>query len=264
MNQSHAELQAMLPDYALGTIDAADRQAMEAHLKECAECDAEFQSLQGVVDALARSVPQRTPPPDLRRRVLAAAAGFSAAPVLRADESPGPWRDRRVWLPATAMLLVALGAGIYGSHLHVETRLAALSERADANDREIALARRAAIDARSAMEIIAARDVVQIDLEAQAPEGGSARAWWSRQHGMVFAGGSLAPPPPNRCYQVWIVTDGGALSAGILSNPTAALAVFDTPADLLRPSAVALTVEPLGGASAPTGARLLLGRVPRS
>lgn len=264
MSQSHDDLRALAPGYVLGILDLEERRLFEPHLEECPECAAEVRALLGAVDALARSVPQQAPPADLRQRVMAS--------VLAAESSPGgqssagqssapanPWANRRVWLPAAASVLIALGAGIYGSHLHVEVRLAALSERAEATDREIAAALRAAVDARSAMEIITAPNVVQFDLQGQGDAAG--RALWSRQHGMVFAGTNLPAPPAGQCYQVWILTAGTTISAGILPESGSGLAVFETPPDLPQPASVAVTLEPLGGATAPTGARVLAASV---
>lgn len=265
MSQSHAELQAMAPGYVLGTLDPDERRMFGAHLGECPECAAEVRSLMAAVDALARSVPQRTPPAYLRQRVMSTVRSAAAPIVEQSSAPPNPWWDRRVWLPVAAMLIIALGAGIYGSHLHVETRLAALSERAEASDREIASARRAAADARSAMEIIAAPDVIRIDLKGQGvAASGTARALWSRQRGMVFAGTNIPAPPPGMSYQVWLVTAGRAISAGILPETAAGLAVFDTPPDIPQPVGVAVTVEPVGGAVAPTGASILVGNRPTS
>ena len=260
MSQSHEELLAMAPGYVLGVLDPDDRRTFERHLHECPECAAEVRSLVGAVDAFARSVPQRTPPADLRQRVMTAVRGEASPPIGRSSTPASPWADRRVWLPVATLLLIALGAGIYGSHMHVETRLAALSNRAEASDREIAAARRTALDARSAMEVLAAPDVTRIDLRGQgAAAGATARALWTRQHGMVFAGTNIPAPPPGQCYQVWVVTARGTISAGILPEPSGGLALFETPADISPPLSVNVTVESLEGAAAPTGATVLAG-----
>lgn len=264
MSQSHDELQALAPGYVLGILDADERRAFEAHLDQCPECAAEVRSLLGAVDALARSVPQRTPPSHLRDRVMASVRSARSTSITEpsAPRNPG---SRRMWLPVAASVLVALGAGIYGSHLHVETRLTALSERAETSDREIAAARRAAQDARAAMQVIAAPDVVRMELRGLgAAATATARALWSRQHGLVFAGTNIPDPPPGRCYQVWLVTPTSAVSVGILPEPGDELAVFDTRPDIPQPSGVAVTIELPGGAASPTGPRILDGNAPTS
>src|SRR5207253_3670383 len=56
--------------YALDALDRAERAAFEAHLASCAVCAAELRSLALVTAALAYSVPQTDPRPELRARIL--------------------------------------------------------------------------------------------------------------------------------------------------------------------------------------------------
>jgi anti-sigma-K factor RskA len=255
MNHAHAELQALAPGYALDILEPQERRMFEAHLTECTKCAAELRSLTAAIDALARSVSQRAPPADLRARVMSSIHGAPSHPSLRNRAALNPWTDRRVRLPVAASMLIALG-----SHLHVETRLAALAERAEAYDRDMAATRRAIVDARSAVEIIAAPDVVPIDLHsAENTIKATARALWSRGQGMMFASTDLPRLPPDMCHQVWVVTSAQTLSVGILPEPEIGLAVFETPTDIPEPVTVVVTLERFGGAAAPTGPRVLVG-----
>lgn len=258
MSQSHDELQALAAGFALGALDPDDLQKFEAHLNECPECAAEVRSLVGAVDALGRSIPQQTPPPELKQRVMASIREAAAPSRVKLTAV-----HRLGWLPIAALLLLALGSGIYGSHLHVESRLAALSLRAEANDREIAAANRAATESRRATRVIAAPDVVRIDLKGEnITMTGTARALWSRQHGMVFAATNIPAVPPDRCYQIWLVSDRATISAGILPKTGDGLAVFDTPQDIPQPHGAAVTLEPAGGSAVPTGTKVLVGNLP--
>ena len=259
MSASHEDLRAMTSGYVLGLLDDHERQELEAHLPNCGECAAEVRSLLDTVDALARSIPQRTPPADLRERVMA----LARREIASAPAAPRAGWERRLWLPMAASLLIALGAGIYGSHLHVETRLAALSDRAEASDRAIADARREAADARRAMRILAAPDAMRIDLSGQGPAAGAtARALWSRHHGVVFAGTNIPPAPVGHQHHVWILTDAAAVSAGTLPQGGDQFAVFSTAADMPQPRGVSVTLQPAGGATVPSGAQVLLGSRP--
>jgi anti-sigma-K factor RskA len=104
--------------------------------------------------------------------------------------------------------------------------------------------------------------VVRIDLGGQpsAPQA-SGRALWSRGRGMVFTAAALPPLPAGQVYQVWIVTQPGPVSAGLLTPDAAGagVAFFETPPDIPPPTAVAVTIEPAGGLPAPTGAFYLVG-----
>lgn len=262
MNVSHGEFLALAPAYVLDALEPDERRVFEAHLRGCQECAAEVRSLLAAVDALARSVPQRTPPEDLRARVLASVRG-ARIPVVEIEQRSARtnwWAGPRAWLPVSAVALIALGAGIYGSHLHVEARLAALSSQAESNDREIAAARRAALDAHAAMSVLAAPDVISIALKGEGvAASATARALWSRQHGLIVAGTNMPAPPSGKCYQVWMISARGAVSAGVLPEPGAGLAVFRTPPDMTPPLSIAVTVEPVNGGVTPSDATILAG-----
>jgi hypothetical protein len=222
--------------------------------------------LRRVADALAIAVPQRTPRRELRSRVLAGLL----------DETRGhqsPVRDRsqrstvREWLPLAAAVILAIGLGLYSWQL--QRRVSTLEARVDNAERSADTAQRATIDAQraadqaqAAMAVLAAPDMVRIDLAGQptAPRA-TARALWSRNRGMVFTTTNLPLAPRGRVYQVWVVTAGGPVSAGLLTpDPSGrAAAFFNTPADIAPPTAIAVTLEPAGGVAAPTGDRYLVG-----
>lgn len=262
MSSIHDE-QPLAAPYVLGALDSAERRAFEAHIATCPVCQDEVRSLQRVADALARAVPQRTPRPELRARVLSAITGTSPA---------GRPRPRRAvaggWLPLAAAVVLAAGLGAYTSHLQgrlssLEARLDDAERRASAAERGTVEARRAADDAQTAMAVLAAPDLTRIDLTGQRPAPrATARALWSRNRGMVFTTTGLPPPPAGRVYQVWVVTGRAPVSAGLLTpDPSGRATVFfHTPADIDPPVAVAVTLEPAGGVPAPTGDMYLVGK----
>jgi anti-sigma-K factor RskA len=237
-NSSHADLKGQAGAYVLGALDADERESFEAHLSGCDACREEVRSLRRVADALSRSVPDRTPRPELRERVLASFPGASsAAPTRPAGGLPGALRS---WLPLAAMLALTVGIGIYAARL--QDRVAELQ---------------------SAMGVLAAPDLVSIDLAGQAPAPqASARALWSRARGMVFTVSNLPPLPAGRVYQVWVVTAQAPISAGLLTpGPGGAeQTFFNTPPDIPPPAAVAVSIEPAGGVPAPTGEIYLVGK----
>jgi anti-sigma-K factor RskA len=265
MNPTHDE-QTLGAAYVLDALDAADRGAFEAHLATCPVCTEEVRSLKAVADALALSVPSRTPRPELRSRVLAAVTGESRRdrPTVRQD----PRRpDTRAWLPLAAAIVVAIGMGAYAWQLQrrvstLETRLSDAEQRALAAQRLTRDAQLVAARAESAMTVLAAPDVVRIDLSGQpAAPRATARALWSRNRGMVFTTTNLPVAPAGRVYQVWVVTAQAPVSAGVLTTDSSGrgTAFFNTPADIPPPVAIAVTLEPAGGVPAPTGDRYLVG-----
>lgn len=159
MNASHTDLKDHAGAYVLGGLDAAERVAFESHLAGCGECAAEVRAFLGVTDTLARGVPQRTPRPELRRRVLESFGGTPAVAPARFEMSA------LRWLPVAATLVVTLGAGIYAARLQgrvtdLEARLEQAILQASAADSAVADARRVSGELQSAMGVLAAPDLV--------------------------------------------------------------------------------------------------------
>jgi anti-sigma-K factor RskA len=276
MSADHDELKSLAGAYVLGALEHDERRTFEAHLTSCVECEAEVRSLRPVVVGLARAVPERNPSAALRDRVLTSITGSSAtalprpgAEIRRGPRAKAVWTDARVWLPLAAMLVIVIGIGAYAARLQgrvadLEARLDSAMQQAVSADRAMADARRVALEAQSAMAVLAAPDLARIDLAGQtaAPQA-RARALWSRARGMVFTVSDLPAPPAGRVYQVWVVTSRAPISAGLLTpdaNGRSAV-VFATPPDIPAPVAVAVTLEPAGGVPAPTGEKYLVGMV---
>jgi anti-sigma-K factor RskA len=267
MSSVHDE-QALAAAYVLGALDADERRAFEAHLATCVVCGEEVRSLSGVVNELAFSAPPRTPRPELRERVLSSLTARPQA-VRSAEERPSrtpAW----LWWPLAASLVLTAGLAAYSWQLQqrvavLEARLDDAERRAGVSERAMRDAQRTADQAQTAMAVLAAPDMVRIDLAGLPPaRQATGRALWSRNRGLVFTATNLPVVPPDRTYQVWVVTANAAVSAGLLTPDTSGRATefFTTPPDIAPPVAVAVTVEPAGGVPAPTGQKYLIGTPP--
>jgi anti-sigma-K factor RskA len=236
MSSSHADVKGSAAAYVLGSLDADERDAFEAHLATCGECAAEVQGLRTTAQVLAYAVPQRTPPAALRDRVLESFTQAHATTAPAARRRPIIWQ----WLPLAASLILIAAIGAYAVRLQMRVG-----------------------DLQSSMAVLAAPDLVRIDLAGQdtAPQS-SGRALWSRARGMVFATSNLPAPPAGKVYQVWVVTAQAPISAGLVTPDQAGggMTYFDTPPDIPAPTAVAVTLEPAGGVPAPTGQFFLVGK----
>jgi anti-sigma-K factor RskA len=172
------------------------------------------------------------------------------------------------WLAYAACVAIATVAGLYAMNLRarvesLESRLEMAQNRLAAADRAMVDARRVAFETQSAMAVMAAADLVRVDLQGQpaAPQA-AGRALWSRQSGMVFAANNLPALPAGKIYQVWLIAGGPPISAGLLApdDTGRGVAIFRTPVDVNGPVTVAVTIEPDGGLPAPSGAMYLAGK----
>ena len=172
------------------------------------------------------------------------------------------------WLAAVAALVVAVGLGAYAMQLRgraraLETQLRDATVRIDAGTRQLADARRLVAQTQFTVGVLGSPDLARIDLAGQkASPDAMARALWSRSRGLVFTATNLPATPDGRTYQLWVVTaQKMSISVGVLKPDAGGRvsAVFNTPADMPQPAAFAVTLEPDGGVSAPTGAQYLAG-----
>jgi anti-sigma-K factor RskA len=275
------DLHDLAPLYMAGALTRAERDTFEAHLATCASCQYDVAALRPVGEALAHAVPSVEPPADLRRRVIdsvksetatggpaRAAFGHTSASA----SAPAPTASSTSWLwglAAAASLLIAIVIGGYAIQLRgrvaaLESRLVDALARVDASERLVADARKVAADAQISLVVLTAPDMTRVELAGQAAApSATARAFWSRSRGLVFTASDLPPLPAGRTYQLWVVTAPAPVSAGLMKPDLngAVSAIFTSPPNTARPTAMAVTIEPDGGVPAPTGAMYLVGAI---
>jgi anti-sigma-K factor RskA len=215
--------------WVLGSLSPEEAERFAAHLESCASCRAEIERLTDASDALLEAAPLRTPPAELRDRLMAAVHAESSLFNAARDDSHAPepihsaGRARRrggVLLAsfatvATAIAIVVLLTAHNAPHqAKPRTVIGKVTPRAGAR----------------------ARAVVQIG-----PHTGT----------LIVT--RLAAPPPGRIYQAWVIRRGSA------ATPTGALFSVPRSGDtriLLPPlhdvTEVIVTAEPPRGSPTPT------------
>jgi hypothetical protein len=131
-------------------------------------------------------------------------------------------------------------------------------------DRQIAEARQLAQRAETVGSILTAPDLIRFNLTSSETVGPSAQLLWSRTRGVVLSGSRLPAAPPQSTYQLWLVTNTQSVGVGLFVPDDAGRAtlVVDAPPRVPGPVVgAAVTIEPSGGRSAPSG-RTLLARFP--
>jgi hypothetical protein len=192
-------------------------------------------------------------------------------------------RGRRGW--RIAVIVFALGAAVAATLVWQLQRQAGISaarvaqaERqaqiaTDAANRQlttareetshqIATARDMAIKAQLVSDVLAAPDTVRFTLTGRA----FAQVLWSRSRGFVFSGSRIPPPTEGATYQIWLVTSGEPVSAGVFVPDASGRITIatDSPPTVPRPVIdVRVTIEPDGGRQAPSGDTVLARAGPR-
>ncbi|HYR14779.1 MAG TPA: anti-sigma factor [Mycobacterium sp.] len=160
------------------------------------------------------------PPEALRDRLL---TEVSTAPIVELRRKP--WRT--TILAAAAALVIGLGALGVG------------------------LALRPAPAPSTAEQVFAASDVRTVS--GQIATGGTATVVFSRERNAgVLVMNNVAPPAPGTVYQMWLIGDKGARSAGTMDAKAVAPSTTAVLPDLGSSRALAFTVEPPGGSAQPT------------
>ena len=123
--------------YALDALQGEERTTFEDHLRTCLECGAELLTLRPAVDAMAQTVPQLDPRPELRDQVMAAALAAPhrsspavTTPSASASRVASPKSSPLRWLGMAAMLLISIGLGVYANALR--NRVVRLESELDA------------------------------------------------------------------------------------------------------------------------------------
>jgi anti-sigma factor RsiW len=249
---SHAQAEELLGAYAVDAVDADEREALERHLHECPRCRAEVadhrtvasflgsaggRAPEGLWDRIAGSLEE--PPPELR-----------LAPVVPLQEA----RDRRsvslrVGAAAAAVAAAVIAVlGVQVVHLNDQVDNLAGPQRPDAA--LLTAATHALADPQARRAAMRSSDG-QLTAEAVVLPDGT---------GFLVAD-RLPSLPSDRTYQLWAVTGGEKISAGVLGSRPGVVAFRYAASDV---SAFAVTAERAGGVAVTANAPVVLGNVQRA
>jgi len=197
--------------YALDAVDPPDRAHVRLHLEVCENCRAEVDALVQTVAGLAYAAPPVEPSPELRERVL---AGLPRTAEQGAAE-PG-----RPGLRARVALLIR--------SLRRPRRVAAIG---------VALA------------ILLAAGVLLLRGGAATPTQTLALGKFGTavvaSNGQLVLNTNALQPPTGRVYEAWLISDGNAQPAGLLTPGQAKQ--IDTDLTARTGDVIAVTSEPASG-----------------
>lgn len=229
---THAEMDELYELYVLGALEPEPALEIEAHLREncahCAERVGEALQTAAALSALAEPV---KPPKSLRDRVVS---------------SVGPVKRSRNWTLVLAALCAACLALLVFS-LWSSDEMRRMRE-------QLSAVRGERDELRSAIVLLTRSDTraVQFGHAEDAPHG---RVLVSRTGGLVFVGSQLPPLGADKTFELWLIPAKGApQAAGVFRpNPSGeSVHISPVPVDASNTSAVAVSIEPRQGSTAPT------------
>lgn len=255
MHEQFADDLALL---ALGELTGADRQRVKDHLQTCAACRRELQALRSDLGifGLTSSGPQS--PARSKERLLRAIAAEPRG--LPSSHSSPPHRRNLswAWIPLLAGIVLLCTTGIFWrSNRWLRRQLAEQSSR---NQDQTAQLDRA----NQELMLLTTPDAVHVSLSPQkAPRQPSGTAIFSpSRRRMMFMASNLAPLPPGKAYELWIIpATGSPIPAGVFEPDNRGNAILmDRPLPQgAEASAFAVTIEKEEGSDKPTSPILLMG-----
>jgi len=259
MMKGHEQFADELAPYVLGELTGNDLRELEEHLQTCAACRRELPALRGDLGLLALSSGEPNPPARARERLMRAVA---AEPRIETAPSPPELPRRSLWwacvptLAAVALLLVVVG--LWRNTGRLKGEIAELGNRYQDASLQLAQAQRK-------LHLLTAPDAVHVLLSPQsASKHPSGTAIFSpSQKRMLFMASNMAPPPPGKAYELWIIPVMGApIPAGVFKPDEHGNAMMmDHPMPSgIEAKAFAVTMEEEAGSETPTMPILIMGQ----
>lgn len=239
---TNVDIHHLAATYSLDALDAAEREAFEAHHRTCDICRDDILAFRETMGHVAASV--ATAPSDaVRDRVVdrvkvTRQLSPALAPVVRLSGR----RNLRAGLLAVAASLVLVA---------VTATLIDRPGSADTYTRELA-------------RVMAQTDAVVTELaatDAAGPNAGSFRVAYSARLGeAVLIGADLPTTPSGTAYELWLITPD-ASSALYVLDPADDGTVQRVVSAATQPTAWAITVEPAEGSAVATGDILFVAEI---
>ena len=249
------QFREMYEAYALGSLDAPERAAFEAHLATgCKDCAKAVEEARWLVSQLAYLAPESTPSDMLKGRLMRTVR--AEAQAAQSAKKSKPAIPAWLWAGVAALLLFSLYSGWNMQRLQREVQIA--NERAAEliRERRDLEAQRAAAEREATILIDPAS--VKIPLASSDPLAPKLEASWHAKLGIVLTGQNIPAPSGNRVLQLWLIpkAPGGKPIPSLTVRPDAGgkftLLVSNPPGLMEGTAALAITEEPAGGSPQPT------------
>ena len=251
---AHEKFADDLALYALGSLEGSEREALQAHLAECAACRRELQHLCGDMGLLGLATMGPPPPARARARLLSALAKEPRGRMVHTH--PARW-----WLlvpAATAIVMATISIVLWRQNNALRQDLAQQLKQSGQNQAEVERAR-------EALALLSAPDAIRVTLVATnaKPQPQGKAIYRPQSGGLVFLASNFAPLPREKAYELWLLPTSGAapIPVGVFkpdSRGSASVLMPSLPKNL-QAKAFAITIEPETGSTSPTMPIILVG-----
>jgi anti-sigma-K factor RskA len=267
MIDERMEEQASL--YVLGVLTPEETREFEAALGRDFELQHLVEKLRVSRDALAGALPQATPPPALKEKILAQiSAQEKIVPLLTNIDDHGiGWS---IWLPWALAACLAIVCGVSLSQQRnlrqkigeqakqiVDLNVLADSLRSETQDLQHAVA-----TLQETNRLANLRIAMLGSMLSDSPKAVAVSLWDDKEQRGVFVVQNLKPLPADKDYQLWVIDPKypTPVSAGVFQVDAQGNVRLQFKADKLIESAskFAVTQEPKGGLLTPTLKNLVL------
>ena len=250
-------IEELLPAYALNAIDDVDRDRVELHLRECADCRRDVAEYRSVTAMLAFAAPQVEPSETLKQRVLEATGAKPQA----VRESPSLAANLSTWLanlfraPAfsamTLVLVIALGVW----NLSLQNQIA---QQATVNQQMQSDVTRT----RAIVSMVAYSETEPKHMQASdvAPQAVGRLVAAPELNSLALIVYDMPKLEASRVYQVWLIDPAGERTSGGTFTVDAsgrAWVLIRAPKPLSGYQGIGITIEPEGGSPKPTTPRVM-------
>lgn len=230
---AHDDYKEMIPAHALSALDAAEERALNEHLAECAECRRDLAEWEATAASLALTADPVEPSPEVRARILRSVSSVSSV------------------VPLPARPLAAIAAIVIFAALIISVIVLWQQNRTLKQQNEIA-------------QLLTAPGtrVAQLSGTNEAT-GASAKLAYDQNGRAVLIADGLPRAPQGKEYQLWFIVDKKPIPGKTFApdNRGHSLSQDQVPQAARNSAVFAITLEPTGGVSAPTGAIYLSGEL---
>jgi anti-sigma-K factor RskA len=232
-----------IPAYAIGALDANERDRLESHLSGCPVCLAELRAYQEVISAVSLTAPLAEPPARLKQNLMKQIQPqVRPAIQLKPKTGAGFWDFLRNRLhPSPALTL--------GAALMIVVLLASnLLLWKQVNDY-------------SAMQRHGFSSVI-LNGTTKAPDARGMIVYTMDGNSGFLVVNGLKALPSDHQYQLWLVKSGKRVSGGVFSVDPGGYQVLEVKSSSLLTTydSFGITIEPWGGSPGPTGDKVLGGK----